>query len=180
MNREAIERWRQSVGVEEASRITKEASSRGTRIHQLCEDYLKGNEIDCSKYTLADADNFHKLKNVLDKSLNTIWLQEARLYSDFLKMAGTVDCVAEWDGAMSIVDFKTARKPKDREYIGNYFCQATAYAIMFEEMFGIPVNNIVVTIAVDDHEPQVFISKRDWHVDKLLEVREEYKRQYGI
>jgi len=180
MSRDAIAKWRQTIGEEEAKKVTARASARGTRIHQLCEDYISGSPIDASKYNFEDAANFEKLKPLLDSHLNAIWLQETRLYSNFLQMAGTVDCVAEWNGRLSIVDFKTARKQKEKHYIENYFCQATAYAIMYEELFDIPVDRIVIVISVDEDDPQVFESRRDFHVDKLLEVREEYRLQYGV
>ena len=95
-------------------------------------------------------------------------------------MAGTVDCVAEYNGKLSIVDFKTARKLKDKNYITNYFCQAAAYAIMYEERFNIPVSRIVILISVDDEQPQIFEERRDNFVKKLLEVRGQYKERYGV
>lgn len=180
MTKDAIMNWRRSVGEEKANEISRQASSRGTRVHQLCEDYLNNSPIDPDKYTLNDAINFEKLKQELDNNLDNIRLQEVRMYSDFLKMAGTVDCIAEWDGKLSVIDFKTARKRKERDYIEHYFCQATAYAIMYEELFSVPITNLVIAISVDDDDPQIFLSKRDSHVDKLLEVREKYKLQTGV
>jgi len=94
------------------------------------------------------------------------------MYSDHLRLAGTVDCVAEFDGRLSIIDFKTASKQKQKSYIENYFMQCAAYAIMFEERFDIPVSQIVVAIAVEDDEPQVFIEKRDTHVKRLIHYRD--------
>jgi len=180
MGLEGIKAWRKKVGDEEANRISSKAASRGTRIHQLCEDYLNNADIDVSKYDYNDALNFEVFKPLLDNNLDNIHLQETRMYSDYLKMAGTVDCVAEWKGKLAIVDFKTARKAKNREYITNYFCQASAYAIMYEERFNIPVNRIVILISVDNDEPQIFEDKRDYYVPELLKVREQYRQQYGI
>jgi genome maintenance exonuclease 1 len=180
MGLEGIKAWRKKVGDEEANRISSKAASRGTRIHQLCEDYLNNADIDISKYDYNDALNFEVFKPLLDNNLDNIHLQETRMYSDYLKMAGTVDCVAEWKGKLAIVDFKTARKAKNREYITNYFCQASAYAIMYEELFKIPVSRIVILISVDNDEPQVFEDRRDYYVPELLKVREQYRQQYGI
>jgi len=146
----------------------------------LCEDYLNNDEIDVSKYSYEDGINFEPFKQLLDNNLDNIFLQEQRLYSDYLKMAGTVDCVAEWKGKLSIIDFKTAKKAKNRDYIANYFCQATAYAIMVEELFNIPVSRIVLLISVDYEEPQVFEDKRDYYVKQLLDVREQYKERYNV
>ena len=179
MSQKAIMEWRARVGEEEANKISKQASSRGTRVHQLCEDYLNNNDIDISKYTFQDQLNFKELKPYLH-NIDNIHLQETRLYSDYLEMAGTVDCVAEWNGKLAIIDFKTARKLKDKKYITNYFCQAAAYAIMYEERFGIPVSRTVILISVDDEQPQVFEERRDNYIKPLLDIREQYKQKYGI
>ena len=180
MGADAIKAWRARVGEAEANKISSTASKRGTRIHQLCEDYINGSEIDHTKYDYNDAFNFEKLKTVIDNHIDNIHMQEARLYSDYLKMAGTVDCVAEFKGMLSIIDFKTAKKPKNREYITNYFCQAAAYAIMYEERTGIPVSKIVIIISVDDDEVQVFEDRRNYYVTQLLEVREKYRLTYNV
>lgn len=95
-------------------------------------------------------------------------------------MAGTVDCVAEWKGKLAIIDFKTAKKAKNREYILNYFCQASAYAIMYEERYNIPVNRIVILISVDDEPPQVFEDYRNNFVKPLMDVREQYRQKCGV
>ena len=180
MNAKAIHQWRARVGDEEANRISSQAATRGTRIHQLCEDYLNNDDIDPSKYSFNDAANFKELKPELDNNIDNIHLQEERLYSDYLKIAGTVDCVAEWKGKLSIVDFKTARKAKNRDYILNYFCQATAYAIMYEERFNIPVSRIVILISVDNEPPQIFEDRRDNYIKPLIDIREKYRIKYGV
>ena len=180
MNQKAIHEWRKKVGEEVANRISSTAASRGTRIHQLCEDYINNSDIDTSKYNYSDAINFNVLKPYLDNYIDNVHLQETRLYSDYLEMAGTVDCIAEWKGKLAIIDFKTARKAKNREYITNYFCQAAAYAIMYEERYQIPVNRTVILISVDDEEPQVFEDRRDHYVDELLKVRQQYRDKHGV
>lgn len=180
MGEQGIKAWRKKVGEAEANRISTTAATRGTRIHNLCENYLANDDIDYSKYNFSDALNFKELKPYLDDYIDNIYLQEVRLYSDYLKMAGTVDCVAEWKGKLAIIDFKTARKLKNREYITNYFCQATAYAIMFEERYNIPVSRIVILISVDDEPPQVFEDRRDYYVKELMHWREVYKTRNGI
>ena len=180
MGADAIKEWRARVGEEEANKISKKASTRGTRIHQLCEDYIDGSEIDPKDYDYNDFINFTLLKKVIDDNIDNIHMQEVRLYSDYLKMAGTVDCVAEFQGRLSIIDFKTAKKPKNREYITNYFCQAAAYAIMYEERTSIPVSKIIIIISVDDDEVQIFEDRRDHYVTQLLEVREKYRLTYNV
>ena len=167
------------VGEEEAKRIVSKAASRGTRIHTICEHYI-ANNYDPTQYSIIDRDTFDPLRKIIDEHIDNIHMQEVRLYSDYLEMAGTVDCIAEFAGRLSIIDFKTARKAKNREYIQNYFCQATAYAIMYEELTGIPVPNIVILISVDDDYPQIFTDKRDYHVKPLLEIRKKYKEIYNV
>ena len=124
---------------------------------------------------------FTQIKNTLDEHVDNIHMQEERLYSKFLELAGTVDLVAEYDGKLSIIDFKTSTKIKDVKYIKGYLMQASAYAIMYEELTEIPVSQTVIIIAVDDEPaPQIFIQKRDDWVGPLLDTRQKYKAKYGI
>lgn len=180
MSEEAIKQWRRRVGNEEANRISTKASTRGTRMHDLFEKYLDNADIDTNKYDFNDAINFQEIKPFLDNHIDNIHLQETRLYSDYLKVAGTVDCVAEWKGKLSIIDFKTATKHKNRDYITNYFCQAAAYAVMYEERFSIPVNKIVILISVDNDVPQYFEERRDDYIKKFIEVREQYRARNNV
>ena len=180
MNKDAIMEWRRRVGAEEANKISSKAASRGTRVHKICEEYINNEDVYNKKYSIIDLESFSRLRKVIDEKIDNVHLQEVKLYSDYLKMAGTVDCVAEYEGKLSIIDFKTAMKPKEKSYITNYFCQASAYAIMYEERTGIPVAQTVVMISVDDEEPQIFVEKRDTYVDKLMEVRKQYTDKYGV
>lgn len=176
-NIKEIMAWRKRVGDEEANKISRQASSRGTRIHTLCEQYLDNKELTFK--TPLDTETFNRFKPVLHR-INNIYAQEIRMYSDHLRIAGTVDCVAEFDGKLSIIDFKTSKRLKNEEDIENYFMQVSGYAVMFEERFGIPVNRVVVAIAVDDQDPQVFISKRDTYISNLLNFRDLYERKSGF
>jgi len=180
LGKEAIEAWKKRVGEEEAARISHKAATRGTRMHTLCEDYINGDEIDVSDYNFEDQLNFSMLRKYLDVYVDNVHLQEVRLYSDYLKMAGTVDLIAEYDGRLSIIDFKTSKKMKREDWILNYFCQATAYAIMYEERTGISVPQIVIMIMVDDDEPQVFVKKRNQYVKDLLDIREKYRLTFNV
>lgn len=175
-NQKAIFEWRQRVGEEEANKISRQASSRGTRIHSLCEDYLN-NKVPEFK-TPLDQEMFDRFKPVLHR-IDNIRLQEVRMYSDHLRIAGTVDCIGEFDGKLSVIDFKTARRPKSKDDIENYFMQASGYAIMFEERFGIPVSRTVIAIAVEDEDPQVFIEKRDNYVEGLIRYRDLYESKFN-
>lgn len=176
-NLKEIMAWRKRVGDEEANKISRQASSRGTRIHTLCEQYLDNKELTFK--TPLDTETFNRFKPVLHR-INNIYAQEIRMYSDHLRIAGTVDCVAEFDGKLSIIDFKTSKRLKNEEDIENYFMQVSGYAVMFEERFGIPVNRVVVAIAVDDQDPQVFVAKRDTYISNLLNFRDLYERKSGF
>lgn len=176
-NIKTIMEWRKRVGEEEANKISSQASSRGTRIHTLCEKYLDNKELTFK--SPLDTETFNRFKPILHR-INNIYAQEIRMYSDHLRIAGTVDCVAEFDGKLSVIDFKTSKRLKKEKDIENYFMQVSGYAVMFEERFGIPVNRTVVAIAVDDEEPQVFVSKRDTYVNSLLNFRDLYERKSGF
>ena len=166
LSKQSIMEWRKRVGEEEANKISTKAARRGTKIHAMCEDYLN-NELDEKKFMPSEREMFSTLRPILDKNINNIYAQEIPLYSDYLKVAGRVDCIAEFNGVLSVIDFKTSKRLKNKENISNYFQQTAAYAVMFEERTKIPVSQIVVIIAVDDEEePQVFVEKRDnyiWH-----------------
>ena len=138
-----IMEWRKRVGEEEANRISRTASGRGTRIHTLCEQYID-NKIPAFKSPL-DQELFNKFKPTLHR-INNVYAQELRMYSNHLRIAGTVDCVAEFDGVLSVIDFKTSKRLKNKEDIENYFMQCSAYAIMFEEQFKIPVAQTVLQL----------------------------------
>tara|TARA_Y100000766_G_scaffold71491_1_gene60082 strand:- start:482 stop:1153 length:672 start_codon:yes stop_codon:yes gene_type:complete len=180
LSEDAIKAWRARVGEEEANRISKTASNRGTAVHDLLERYVN-NESDFDKEVEPHImQSFYDVKPVLDKCLTKVYSQEAGLYSERLGVAGRVDCVGEWNGIDSIIDYKTSKKLKKKEWIDSYFMQSTAYAIMWEERTGIPINQIVVVIAVDNEEPQIFIEKRENWTEKLIQTIAEYKSRKNI
>lgn len=170
LSRDSIKEWRKRVGAEEANKVSRQASTRGTKIHLLCEDILNNKEIDTSNMSLLDKETFKNFRPLLDR-IDNIHGQEIALYSDHLRLAGRVDCIAEFDGKLSIIDFKTSSKPKRKEWIESYFAQAAGYAIMYEERTGIPINRSVIMIAVEGDDPQIFVEKRDNFVPLLLEAR---------
>ena len=174
--KDAIQEWRKRVGAKEADKISKQASTRGTKIHLLCEKVLDNEDINLDDLSLLDKEMWVKFRPLLD-NIDNIHAQEIALYSEHLRLAGRVDCIAEYEGKLSIIDFKTSRKPKRKEWISNYFAQAAAYAIMYEERTGIPINRSVILIAVEGEDPQVFIDKRDNYVETLLLARDKYERE---
>lgn len=173
---QSIQEWRQRVGAAEAARVSSKASKRGTAIHSLCEDYLKTGQANPGMF---DHDMFTSIRPLLDR-IDNIHCLETQLFSHHLEVAGTVDCIAEFDGKLHVIDFKTASKPKSRDWIHDYFMQTSAYAVMFEELTGIPVGRLLIIMGVDDHEPLVFQEKRNDWIKQFREVRRQYKTAKGI
>lgn len=179
-NKEGIIAWRQRVGEEEANKISTQAAKRGTSIHQICEDYLNNNPDYLKGQMPANIFTFKQIQPILDEYVNNIHYLEAPLYSDYLKTAGRVDCIAEFDGKLSIIDFKTSLKPKQKDWITNYFMQASCYAVMYEERTQIPVSRMAIIIAVDDSEPQIFVEKRDRYIQQFVDLRVAYQEKYHV
>ena len=175
LSQAGIQAWRKRVGEEEANRISHRASTRGTAVHAIVEDYLNNVENYKDKYALNIIDNFLPLKGLLDTRIGKIYAQEVALFSHHLGVAGRVDCVAEFDGKISIIDFKTSQKIKPRKYVENYFMQEAAYAVMFEERTGTPITQLVTLIAVDNEQPQVFVEHRDDWTKPLLDTIKKYQ-----
>ena len=173
LSKEGIVQWRKAVGEEEANRITRRATNRGTRYHKICENYLN-NEKDIGIKTIFEKLLFDSTLPLLNR-INNIHYQETKLYSDHLRLAGTVDCIAEFDGRLSVIDFKTSTREKFRDDIHSYFIQCSAYAIMYEERTGIPIDKIVIIMAVEDDKPLLFIEKLNTWVNDLLECRQTYE-----
>jgi len=145
--------WRKRVGEDEANRITKRATTRGTGTHELIEKHLLNEEVVLDNPSTKML--FTQAKKVL-QNINNIYALEKSLYSSELGVAGTVDCIAEYNGELSIIDFKTAAKPKPREWIENYFVQAAAYACMFYELTDIPVKKLVILMTCENGEVTVY------------------------
>ena len=172
--KQAIMEWRKRVGAEEANRISKQATSRGTNVHTICENYLN-NKTDYMKGIMPDAlEFFLSIKPYLN-NINNIHYQEVALWSKQLGLAGRVDCIAEYEGELAVIDFKTASRPKSRESIMDYFWQTCAYALMYEELIGEPINNLVIIMAVKDEKPLIFREKTSDHITGLVEAIQYYK-----
>jgi genome maintenance exonuclease 1 len=177
LSRDSIAAWRKRVGEAEANKISHRASSRGTRVHEIIEKYINNDEDYRNGYTPDIIDSFIAIRPILDDRIGRVFAQEAPLYSNHLGVAGRVDCVAEFDGKLSIIDFKTSLKPKRLDWIKNYFMQESAYAIMWEERTGQPITQLVTIISVDNHEPQIFIEHRDNWVRPLKETIAQYNEE---
>ncbi len=172
LSEDAIRAWRNRVGQVEADKISYRASSRGTRVHTIVERYLK-NE-DTSDFLPHIRQSLQNLKPVLEPVGNIFGL-EVPLYSDHLGVAGRCDCIAQYYGVPSIIDFKTSRYIKKKENISHYFAQGAAYSIMWEERTGMVAPNIVIIMDVDHEKPEVFVEHRDNYTKLLKETIDEYR-----
>lgn len=176
-NKQGILEWRKRVGEEEANKISSRASRRGTALHKICEEYLN-NSMTQFKWMAVMPDTkelFNQVRTPLIENIGKIYCLEKSLYCDTLKIAGQVDCVAEWKGNIAIIDFKTSGKEKKESYIQNYFMQCSGYAEMFEERTGIPVENIVVIIANNETaKVQIFEKKKYDYLDPLKKLIDEH------
>lgn len=153
------------------------ASRRGTAVHYMCENYILGTPEKVTDLNPDNVESFNQIKPYLDKYVGSVYGVETPLYSDYLRVAGRCDCIAEYDGRVSIIDFKTSRKPKKQEWIKNYFMQTAAYAVMFEERTGIPVDQVVILMAVQNDQPLVFVEKRDDHIFDFIEFRKDHEQR---
>ena len=149
--------WRKRVGEKEANRISRLASTRGTAMHTICENYLNNDEDYIGKAMPNAIDMFRTIQPVLDEAITKVYMQECALYSDTYRLAGRVDCIADIRGELTVVDFKTSMKKKKREWVHDYYLQTAAYSFMFEEMYGEKVDQTLILIAVQDEEPQIFV-----------------------
>lgn len=152
--KDKLDKWRKRVGEAEAARISNEAASVGTDFHQMCEDYFLG--VFPRPFGFIAKNLFNSVKPTLDR-IDNIRLLESNLYSDRLQLAGSVDCVAEFDGVLSIIDFKTSKKEKPLDWIENYFVQETIYAIMVLELYQLPVKQIVTIISCRNMDVEVVV-----------------------
>ena len=166
--------WRKRVGTDEANKISTQASR-----HNIIEDYLNNDLNGQYNENPLGMDMFTMIQPTLDGRLDNIHAQEVALYSKHLGVAGRVDCIAEFDNKLSVIDFKTSRREKKHEWIHDYFKQASAYSIMWEERTGMPIVQLVVLVMVDDSNPQIFIEHRDNWTESLIESIDYYNKEYG-
>ena len=172
-NKEIFVNWRKKVGNEEADRITKAATTRGTDMHTLTEHYLKNDQVLPEVPPISDF-LFKISKGELNK-IDNIHSLEGALYSKQLGIAGTVDCIAEYDGELSIIDFKTSKKPKPRDWIEHYFVQAMAYGCMLYELKNISVKKLVIIMACENGECVVY---EEYNKAKYIKLLDKYIRKF--
>ena len=176
--KKSLAEWRKKVGNDEANRISRVASRRGTAMHTICEDYLN-NIKDYNECVMPDAlIMFNSIKSILDERIDKVHMQESALWSHAYKLAGRVDCIADIkdenkDIKLTTIDFKTSMKPKKTEWITDYFRQCAFYSFAFEEMYGILPEQFAIIIAVQDYGNQLFSGKpKEWREDKFFAERD--------
>jgi genome maintenance exonuclease 1 len=173
-----LDNWRERIGIDEANKITKKSSNRGTKLHSVCEKYLLNELTDMKiRMMMPDIkDFFTQLRPHIDQNIDNIYGLEQSLYSDKYRMAGRSDTIAEWSGKISIIDYKNSIREKKEEWIQDYFIQCTAYATMFTEITSLPIEQIVVLIANEEGTPQVFIRKVDKYFISFEKIVEDYHK----
>ena len=164
-NKEIFINWRKRVGNEEADKITKAATGRGTDMHTLTEHYLKNEDL---PEVRPISDFLFKIAKGKLNKIDNIYALEGPLYSKELGIAGTVDCIAEYDGELAIIDFKTSKKPKPRNWIEHYFVQCMAYGCMLYEMKGISIKKLVIIMACENGECVIYEERDKAKYIKLL------------
>ena len=171
-NKEIFINWRKKVGDVKADKITKAATTRGTDMHTLTEYYLKNDDL--PEVPPISEFLFKIAKGELNK-INNIHALEGSLYSKELGIAGTVDCIAEYNNELSIIDFKTSKKPKPREWVEHYFVQAMAYGCMLYELTGISVKKLVIIMACENGECVIY---EEYDKSKYIKLLGKYIRKF--
>ena len=171
-NKEKFTAWRKKVGDEEADKITRKATSRGTDAHTLIENHLKNLELPTVQ---PISEHLFKIAKPALNRINNIYALEGSLYSQYLGVAGTVDCIAEFDGELSIIDFKTSKQPKPREWIDGYFVQCCAYACMLHELTGLSVKKFVIIMTCENGEVEVY---EEYDKTKYIRLLTQYIKKF--
>ena len=166
-NRQVFVEWRKRVGEEEASKVTKKATARGTDYHEAVQRYLENEEVDWDLFTPVTKFMFHSSKQYLDK-INNIHAIERTLYSEYLGLAGRVDCIAEYEGELAVIDFKTSTKMKPEKWLENYFVQEMFYASAYYELTEIPVKKLITIMVTPNGEVKIFDKRNKEDYIKLL------------
>ena len=174
--KEGLVEWRKKVGDDVANHVMITAANRGKAVHSMVEEYLNNLDIDSNekfKKQFLPRMMFNVLQPEL-KKINSICLQEAQMYSEKYTVAGRCDCIAEYDGVLSVIDFKTSKSEKKEDWIENYFIQGSAYAEMYEEHFGKPIEQVVILIVTEEGTTQIFKKNKNDYLPKLKDAIEKF------
>ena len=183
-NKKGLFEWRKKVGDEVANYVARTSANRGTAVHHMCEDYLNNFPIDWPDKWKEHEKKFlpyclfKQLKKSVLEKIDNIRSQECALFSHKYRVAGRVDCIAEYDGELSIIDFKTSTKERTDEYNENYYIQAAAYAEMFEEQTGTPIEQIVILVVTEDGVVQEFVKKKYDYIPLLVESIDNFTKDW--
>ena len=175
--KEGLWEWRKRVGNDVANYVARTSSARGTAVHYMCEDYLN-NEFDEEKHkkNFLPYCLFKQLSDRALPNVNNIYAQEAGLYSDKYKVAGRVDCIAEYKNTLSIIDFKTSSRERNDDWNENYYIQTAAYAEMFQERTGLKTNQIVILVVTEDGTVQEFVKNKKEYLPMLEDSMKEWSK----
>jgi len=175
-NKKGLFEWRKRVGEDVANYVARKAANRGTSVHHMCEDYIN-NDFDEEKHKKKFLPYvlFNQLRESVLQKIDNIYAQECGLYSDKYKVAGRVDCIAEYDGKLSIIDFKTSSKERSDDWNESYYIQASAYAEMFEERTGITIDQVAILVVTEDGVVQEFVKNKTEYLPLLSDVIKEWK-----
>lgn len=173
MDEDGIKAWKNRVGEAAAERVSKRALSNGLELHSIIEKFLDNKATESFKNPISQK-LFLQVKDILIEKVNNVRAQEVQLYSEGIGIAGRADCIAEWGGVLSLIDFKSARKKKQKSWIKKYFLQATAYAIMVEELAKVKIDQLVILISAEDGTMEAHIEdKKNWE-EQLKAIIEDY------
>ncbi len=176
ITKQKIMDWRESVGAANADREMKRCAARGTAVHSMVEDYLNNKTNVIAGHDQLHASEFSKIRPHLNK-IDNILMQEGALWSDTLRLAGRVDCVAEYKGELAVIDFKTSTNNKTSDMIDTYWMQTAAYALMLDEMYNIRINKAVIIMTVERGLPLVFTSSIEQHIEPLVRCISAYHKK---
>ena len=183
-NKKGLFEWRKRVGDEVANYVARTSAARGTAVHHMCEDYLNNFPVDWPDKWKEHEKKFlpfclfKQLENKVLQKIDNIRSQECALFSNKYRVAGRVDCIAEYDGKLSIIDFKTSTKERNDEWNENYYIQASAYAEMFEEQTGTPIEQIVILVVTEDGAVQEFVTEMYDYIPLLVETIDNFTKAW--
>ena len=184
--KEGLWEWRKRVGADVANYVARTAAARGTKVHHMCEDYLNNVHVEWPKKFEEHKKHFlpYALFRVLKEKalchINNIYAQEAGLYSDKYQVAGRVDCIANYKGKLSIIDFKTSTRERTDDWNENYYIQGAAYAEMFGERTGLIVDQVVILVVTEDGTVQEFIKQKHDYIEPLIETINEWREKNEV
>lgn len=170
-----LEDLERKIGSERMAELRSRGAKRGDGFHKAVESLLEGKE-ELPK-NLISKELYLKAKSTIEKNVSDPLLIEQQLWSEDLQVAGTLDLIAEWNGKLSLIDWKTASYKKAKDEIETYYMQTFMYTYMIHERIGIKLDQIVIFIAVEDEDPQIFITTPNEHAKKTVAFLQEYRQK---